>query len=299
MKHGQFVPRAGEQVRLWEIDPNATPGLESEESARESEQRDTREMIRLQDMLMAHERHGLVILFQGMDASGKDEAIRDVLAHLDPRSCEFKQFKSMTEKEARHDYLWRVVAALPARGQIGIFNRSYYEHVTGERVHPERLEEQKLPEAALQEIWKKRVRQINHFEQYLVENGIHLLKFFLHISKEEQCERLLERVRDPESRWQFSQNDIEEREHWDEYMRVYSDVLTHTNTEHAPWRVIPGNHRWFGRAVIAREITAKLRSLHSEYPAASPEQDEAYARAIEVLEAERNPDAAKEGRVAA
>jgi len=284
MEHGPYVRRPGERIQLEEIDPGATGEFDREEAAAESEREDTRRLVRLQDLLMAHERYGILILFQGMDASGKDEAIRDVLSSLDPRACEFKQFKKMTEKEARHDWLWRAVAALPARGQIGIFNRSYYEQVTGERVHPERLEEQGLPDEALEEIWSKRLRHIRHFEQYLVENGIHVLKFFLHVSKEEQRRRLLERIQNRETCWQFSQNDVEERGRWAEYLHVYGEALTETNTEEAPWYVVPADRRWFGRAVVASVIRAKLEGLHSDYPELSPQQQEELERARATLE---------------
>ena len=181
MEHGRLVRRAGGRIRLAELNPADTGGFQGEAEARASEQEEIRRMVRLHDILMAHETNGVLVLFQGMDAAGKDEVIRDVLSHLDPRGSEFKQFQKMTEKEARHDYLWRAVAALPARGQIGIFNRSYYEQVTGERVHPERLDEQRLPERAREDLWNQRFRQINDFERYLVENGIHVLKFFLHV----------------------------------------------------------------------------------------------------------------------
>ena len=235
---------------------------------------------------MAHETHGLLILFQGMDASGKDEAIHDVLASVDPRGAEFKQFQKQTEKEVKHDYLWRAVAALPARGQIGIFNRSYYEQVVAERVHPEQLERQQLPADAKEGIWEKRFRQINDFERYLVENGIHILKFFLHVSGEEQRKRLLERIDCPETRWQFSMTDVEERRHWEEYMSAYGEALTRTNTEPAPWYIVPADRRWFARAVVASVIAAKLSSLHSEYPRLSNEQEEELKRAREMLETE-------------
>ena len=284
MDHGQLIRRPGETIRLEEIDPGDTGEFDNEEAAQASEQEDTRRMVRLQDILMAHEMNGLLILFQGMDASGKDEAIRDVLTRLDPRGCEFKQFKKITEKEARHDYLWRAAAALPARGQIGIFNRSYYEHVTGERVHPERLEEQHLPDEAREEIWEKRFRHINHFEEYLAENGIHVLKFFLHVSKEEQRKRLLERIGSRETSWQFSQSDVEERDYWDEYQRVYSEALTRTNTAHAPWHLVPSDRRWFTRAAVASVIAAKLQSLHSDYPELSPEEQKELDQAREALE---------------
>jgi PPK2 family polyphosphate:nucleotide phosphotransferase len=260
--------------------------MESEEAAAANERRDKKRMVRSQDMLMAHETQGLLVLFQGMDASGKDESIRDVLSSLDPRSCEFKQFKALTEKEERHDFLWRAAAAVPARGQIGIFNRSYYEQVAGERVHPERLKEQQLPKYALENIWEKRLHQINHFEQYLIENGIHVLKFFLHVSKEQQRQRLLDRLRDRKTAWQFSQSDLKARAHWEDYMRFYGDALTQTNTEHTPWYVLPADHRWYVRAAVASVIAKKLESLHSDYPEQTPEERKQLQEAEKTLEAE-------------
>lgn len=284
MDHGQFLREPDKKIQLQHIASSTSGEFGSEHAAEASIREDTESLLRYQDMLMAHETHGLLVLFQGMDTSGKDEAIRDVLSKLDPGGCEFKQFKALTEKELRHDYLWRAVGALPARGQIGIFNRSYYEHVVVERVHPDRLDQHQLPEYAREGIWEKRFRHINNFEQYLVDNGIHLLKFFLHISPEEQRQRLLERIERPETRWRFSKDDVEERGYWQEYMSAYSEALTHTNTEHAPWYVIPADRRWFACAAVASVIAAKLRSLHAEYPSPDPEQSEQIARAREILE---------------
>lgn len=286
MDHGPFLPPPGERIRLDRLDPASLGDFGSEQEAQASAERDARSLLRYQDMLMAHETHGLLILFQGMDASGKDEMIRDVLSSLDPRGSEFKQFKPMTEKEVRHDYLWRAVGALPARGQIGIFNRSYYEHVVVERVHPEQLDRQRLPTHAGDGIWQQRFRQINDFERYLTENGIHLLKFFLHISRDEQRKRLLERIERPETRWRFSREDVEDRNHWDAYMSAYEEALTHTNAELAPWYIVPADRRWFAQAVVASVIAAKLSSLHSEYPSLTKEQRTEIERAREILEGE-------------
>jgi PPK2 family polyphosphate:nucleotide phosphotransferase len=286
MDHSQFIHPPGEEIRLEHVDPGATRDFGNEQAAQASTRKDTRDLARYQDMLMAHETYGVLVLFQGMDTSGKDEAIRDVLSSVDPRGCEFKQFKPPTEKEVRHDYLWRAAAALPARGQIGIFNRSYYEHVVAERVHPEELERQQLPADAKEEVWEKRFRQINDFERYLVENGIHILKFFLHVSKEEQRKRLLERIERPEMGWRFSMADIEDRGHWDEYMSLYGEALTRTNTEQAPWYIVPADRRWFARAAVASVIATQLKALHSEYPSLSREQEEEMERARETLEGE-------------
>lgn len=291
MDHRWLMRAPGETIRLEDVDPANTGELRSEAEAERCEREATERLVRLQDILMAHETHGVLVLFQGMDASGKDESIRDVLSSLDPRLTEFKQFQAMTQKEARHDYLWRAAASLPARGQIGIFNRSYYEHVTGERVHPERLKEQKLPEATLEDVWEKRYRQINDFERYLVENGIHVLKFFLHVSKEKQRQRLLERLRSRETAWEFSQNDVEERQYWDDYLRFYGEALTRTNTDVVPWYVVPADHRWLSRAVVASVLAAKLESLHTDYPELEELEREALQAAEETLERE-GPDGA-------
>ena len=279
-------PGPGERVRLAAI-PTASEGGEAREREAEARVRDLAgRMVRLQDFLMAHGRHGVLILFQGMDASGKDEAIRDVLSWFDPRSTEFKQFKHATEKEIRHDYLWRAVAAMPARGQVGIFNRSYYEHVVAERVHPEVVEKQRLPEAAREDLWTKRFRQIADFERYLEENGIHVLKFFLHVSREEQRRRLLERIADPETRWDFSPADVAERQHWDEYMHAYDEAMTHTNTAHAPWHVVPADSRIVAQEAVATVVVELLAGLHDGYPEPDGEEAEELERARERLESE-------------
>jgi PPK2 family polyphosphate:nucleotide phosphotransferase len=216
--------------------------------------------------MMAHQTHGLVVIFQGMDAAGKDEAIRHVMSVVDPQGCEVKMFKAPTEKEVRHDYLWRAACSAPARGQIGIFNRSYYEHVVAERVHPDRVEKTKLPPEAMREIYARRFGHIASYEQYLIDNGVHVVKLFFHVSKEVQRQRLIERIDRPDKRWDFTPDDVEEREHWDDYMRYYDDAFRHTSSEQAPWYVIPSDERWFSRATAATIITEKLRSLHDEWP---------------------------------
>jgi PPK2 family polyphosphate:nucleotide phosphotransferase len=268
----EFTRPAGKTIQLSRVDPDSTGEFKNKTATTKLITEMNRELIRYQDMQMAHEEHGLLMLFQGMDTAGKDEVIRDALSSLDPRGCEFKQFKKQTEKEARHDFLWRAVQGLPARGQIGIFNRSYYEHVLGERVHPERLEDQNLPEAAKKDVWEKRLRQINDFERYLTENGIVLLKFFLVVSKEEQRRRLLERIEDPEMQWRFTESDMQTRALWDEYHAVFEETLTKTNTAHAPWLIVPANHRWYVHVVAASAILQALKSFHDGYPEVDDEQ---------------------------
>jgi PPK2 family polyphosphate:nucleotide phosphotransferase len=275
-----FALTPGHPVRLAQL-PTTIAGLDEDE-ARASIERLSRDIVRYQTYLMAHETWGLLVLFQGMDAAGKDEAIQHVLTSLDLRGVSPEKFDSLSGDEHRQDFLRRASAALPLRGQVGIFNRSYYEQVVGDKVHPERLTVQGLPAEARKDIWTKRYRQIADFERYLVENGIQLLKFFMHVSREEQRRRLLERIDQPEGQWQFSFSDVEERRHWDHYMGVYDDALEQTTTPHAPWHVIPADAPWAARAAVARILLEKLSSFHSGFPEPTEEErqelDEARAR---------------------
>jgi PPK2 family polyphosphate:nucleotide phosphotransferase len=284
VNHNQFIYQPDKQARLADFDPKFTADSGNEQKARARLEKDALEIAKYQDILMAHETNGLLIIFQAMDGAGKDATIKHVMSNLDPQGCEMKMFKAPTEKEIKHDYLWRAAQSVPARGQIGIFNRSYYEHVIVEQIHPKKLEQQNLPRSLTgKDIWKKRYRHINNFEEYLFDNGIHTLKFFLHLSKEEQRKKLLERIERPEKKWKFSIDDIEDREHWDEYMKVYEEAFNHTSTHIAPWYIIPDNHRWFARATIASIILAKLKSLHSKYPALDTKQKKEMAKAQAML----------------
>ncbi|HET9531016.1 MAG TPA: PPK2 family polyphosphate kinase, partial [Blastocatellia bacterium] len=259
----------------------------NQEEAEESIKEDTAALARYQDILMAHETYGVLLLFQAMDGAGKDSAIKHVLSGLDPQGCEVKMFKKPTEKEIRHDYLWRSMNAVPARGQIGIFNRSYYEHVIADRIHPEKLDQQGLAkELRNKRIWKKRYEHINNLEQYLHDEGIIVLKFFLHMSKDKQVERLLERISLPEKKWKFSTSDLEERELWDEYMKAYEEVFSNTSTKDSPWHIIPDDNRWFARAAVASIVVERLKSLHSRYPAMNEDQSRELKRARRKLEQE-------------
>lgn len=282
----RLAPAMGQGIRLGVVPTDDTLGFAGEDEAQADLEGTAERLAQAQDVLMAHGTHGLLLLLQGMDASGKDETITFALSSLDMRACEFKQFQKMTEKEARHDYLWRVSAALPARGQVGVFDRSYYEHVVSERVHPEKLEDQRLPPEAAESLWEDRCRQINEFERYLTENGIHVLKVFLHVSKEEQRKRLLRRIERPETRWQFSRSDIEDRELWDEFMDAYSEALTRTHTEHALWHVVPADREWCARAAIASLLADRLEALHDDYPELTDEQSAMLEEARRCLEAE-------------
>jgi PPK2 family polyphosphate:nucleotide phosphotransferase len=209
------------------------------------------------------------------------------MSNLDPQGCEMKMFKVPTEREVKHDYLQRAACSVPARGQIGIFNRSYYEHVIVERIHSEKLARQNLSaDLTGKDIWTKRFRHINNFEEYLLDNGIHTLKFFLNLSKEEQRRKLLERMARTEKKWKFSIEDLEDRKHWNKYMRVYEEAFERTSTKTAPWYIIPDNHRWFARAAVASIILEKLKSLHSKYPKATTKQKTEMAKAQNSLEKE-------------
>jgi len=282
----QFIYRPGKGLAGY--DPKFTGGLTEEREARASLDEYAAAIAKYQDMLMAHATYGLLVIFQGMDGAGKDAAVKHVMSSVDPQGCEVKMFKEATEKEVRHDYLWRAVRAMPARGQIGIFNRSYYEHVVSERVHPEKLGRQQLPpEATGADLWARRYRQINDLERHLTENGIHVLKFFLHLSRDEQRERLLERITRPDKRWKFSASDVQERQHWDAYMKAYEEAFEQTGTDAAPWHVVPADSRWFARAAVASAVAAKLKSFHTDYPRPDEEQEGELRRAREALEREK------------
>ncbi len=288
MNHSQFVVRAGAKVRLKNYDPGCTGDFAGERDAQEAAAKDAADLAKSQDILLAHETYAVLTLFQGMDGAGKDGTIKHVLSNADPQGCKVAMFQKPSEKEHKHVYLRRYVEVLPEKGQIGIFNRSYYEQVVVERIHPEKLDEWKLPaETKSKGIWKRRYREINNFEQYLSDNGIVVLKFFLHLSKEKQLVRLLERTQLPEKKWKFSPEDIEERGHWDEYMKVYEEVLSNTSTKAAPWHVIPADNRWFTSAAVTSVIISTLKSLHSRYPTMSKDQSEEMAKARKKLERER------------
>lgn len=288
MDHSQFVVRVGARVRLKSFDPGFTGDFDGEEDARESSAESAADLAKYQDILLAHETNAVLALFQGMDGAGKDGTIKHVMSSADPQGCKVAMFQKPSEAEFKQVYLRRYVTELPEKGQIGIFNRSYYEQVVADRVHPEKLDEWKQPaETKGKGIWERRYREINNFEQYLVDNGVRVLKFFLHLSKEKQVERLWERTELPEKKWKFSSSDIEERAHWDENMKAYEDVLSKTSTKAAPWHVIPADNRWFTCAAVSSVIVSTLKSLHSRYPTMSKEKQAEMAKAQKILGRER------------
>lgn len=267
--------RSGDRLADFRTDDSGP--FADEGDARDFVEAGARRLSRLQHVVHAHGDAGLLVVFQGMDASGKDEAIVQVMAAMDPQQCEATHFHSPTDREARHDYFWQAFRSFPARGQVAVFNRSYYERVIGDRVHPDRLGDQHLPEdvAAGAEdgaLWRDRLRQISDVERYLPENGIAVRKVFLHISKEAQRQRLLERTERPEKRWDFSKSDVEDRELWDRYMEAYEDAFEATSTDAAPWFVVPADQKWYARAVVSQIVADALGGLHDDFP--EPDEDQ-------------------------
>jgi PPK2 family polyphosphate:nucleotide phosphotransferase len=242
----------------------------------------------LQDVLWAQDVQALLIVFQAMDAAGKDSAIKHVMSGLNPQGVHVTSFKQPSAEELDHDYLWRSMKELPERGRIGIFNRSYYEEVLVARVHPEILQNQKLPPDIKNDenIWQKRFRQIRNFEDYLVENGIYVLKFFLNVSKEEQKQRFLDRIAEADKHWKFSASDVKERGFWDDYQMAYSEAIENTSTKNAPWYIVPADKKWFTRIAVSEIIIEKLESLDLHYPKVSEEHCKNLLEAKKLLEAE-------------
>jgi PPK2 family polyphosphate:nucleotide phosphotransferase len=287
MKHDHFIVPPGKHIRLDDYDPGYTSHFESEDEASAKLQKDVARLAKYQDILFAQDTYALLIILQGMDTSGKDGTIRHVMSGVNPQGTQVHSFKAPSHEELSHEFLWRCMKVLPQRGLVCIFNRSYYEEVLVVRVHPELLEAQKLPATANgKKIWKNRFEDINNFERYLVRNGTLILKFFLNMSKEEQRRRLLARIDTPDKNWKFSLSDVKERGYWDDYMRAYEDALIHTSTKWAPWYVVPADHKWFTRAVVADVIASKLKSLRLEYPQVSAEYRRQLQKAKKGLEAE-------------
>ena len=262
----------GKRFRLDDVDPGDTLGLKSEDKARAKEAlaNGVETLAALQDMLYAQDRWGVLLIFQAMDAAGKDGAIKHVMSGINPQGCQVYSFKAPTSEELDHDYMWRCTKALPERGRIGIFNRSYYEETLVVRVHPEYLEGQKLPPSLVtKRVWDERFQDIRAFERYLSRNGFVVRKFFLHISKDEQRRRFLERIENPEKNWKFSSADATERGHWDAYMEAYEEMIRNTATADAPWYVVPADNKWFTRVVVAAAVIDAFASLGLAYPEVS------------------------------
>jgi PPK2 family polyphosphate:nucleotide phosphotransferase len=285
-----FCVTNGAKFRLAQVDPGDTLDLGSEDKprAKEALARGVAALAELQDKLYAQDRWALLLIFQAMDAAGKDGTIKHVMSGVNPQGCEVSSFKSPSAEDLDHDYLWRQTKRLPERGRIGIFNRSYYEETLAVRVHPEYLQGQKLPaECVTKEIWNERYEDIRCFERYLSRNGIVVRKFFLHVSKQEQKRRFLERIENPEKNWKFSVSDSRERARWRDYMEAYEDTIRHTATRYAPWYVVPADNKWFTRMVVGAAVIDALASLDLQYPKVGKAKRAELAAARRMLTAEK------------
>jgi PPK2 family polyphosphate:nucleotide phosphotransferase len=276
----------GSKFRLKRIDPADTLEFDSDEKpeAEEALAQGVEVLTKLQDKLYAQDRWAVLLIFQALDAAGKDGAIKHVMSGVNPQGCEVTSFKAPSHEELDHDFLWRCAKRVPERGRIGIFNRSYYEETLVVRVHPEFLKGQKLPDdLKLKDLWKQRFEDICNFERYLTNNGVAIVKFFLHISEEEQQRRFLARIDDPAKNWKFSQNDVKEREHWDDYMHAYEQTIRRTASKCAPWYVVPADNKWFTRLVVAAAIVECLHGLNPKYPELGKDELEALETAKQAL----------------
>jgi len=261
-----------DKFRLKDIDPADTLEFTSEDKplAKEAIATGIELLAELQDMLYAQDNWAVLLIFQAMDAAGKDGVIKHVMSGVNPQGCQVYSFKTPTSEDLDHDYMWRCVRRIPERGRIGIFNRSYYEETLVVRVHKELLEKQKIPpELVTKGIWEERFQDIRTFERYLSRNGVCIHKFFLHVSKKEQKKRFLERIEEPEKNWKFSANDTRERKYWDDYMEAYEDMIRNTATKTAPWYVVPADNKWFTRVVVAAAVIGVLDNLDLKYPKVS------------------------------
>ena len=287
----RFRVDKGKNFKLADIDPGDTCGLDIEKKdAKELLEAGVKRLSKLQERLYAEGRWALLAVLQGLDTSGKDGVIKHVLSGINPQGCEVHSFKQPSTLELAHDFLWRSTIALPARGRISIFNRSYYEETVVVRVHPELLEKQNLPPKLVTDnLWTERYEDINNFELHLARSGTVPIKFFLNISKDEQLKRLLARVDDPDKRWKFNLYDVEERRLWEKFLEVYEDTIRNTSTMHAPWYVIPADRKWFARLVVAAVLVERMEALDLQYP----KFDEASAEELEKAQAALREEAKK------
>lgn len=277
MKTEKFLAKPGNKINLSKFPTDDTLKFSDKSDANKMVEKNIERMQELQNRLYASDKYSLLLIFQAMDAAGKDSTIKHVMSGLNPQGTQVFSFKKPSEEELDHGYLWRINKALPERGRIGIFNRSHYEEVLVVRVH-DLIKYQKLPkELMTDDIWQKRFEQINNFEKYLHENGTIILKFFLHVSNEEQKKRFLERIEDKSKNWKFAEADLKEREYWNDYQKCYQEAITATSKDYAPWYIVPADKKWFTRLLVSEIIVKKLESLKLMYPELSKDQ-------LEVLE---------------
>jgi len=290
LDHTRFrVPTKG-KFRLRDHDPRDTGEFSGKKEARAALADDVAALAEAQELLWASAQHSVLIIFQAMDAAGKDGAIKHVMSGVNPQGCDVHSFKAPSDEERLHHFLWRPAKVMPARGRIAIFNRSYYEETLVVRVHPELLVKQWLPakfrEGDMDALWPRRFEEINAFEKLMSNNGIRIIKFFLNVSKAEQRQRFFDRLNNPDKNWKFSAADIRERGFWDDYQHAFENMLKHTSTSWAPWYVIPADHKWFTRACVADIIVANIEALGLEHPRLPPDELDKLADARRELESE-------------
>jgi PPK2 family polyphosphate:nucleotide phosphotransferase len=288
----RYLVEPGKRVDLKiDFDPGDSAGYEKPENAAELLQDGVEFLAKYQEKLYAENSRGLLVVLQALDAAGKDGTIEHVMSGINPQGCQVHNFKAPSVEELDHDYLWRVAKVLPARGNIAIFNRSHYEEVLVVRVHPAFLKGQRLPKKSLGKgIWQQRFREINNFEKYLVNNGFEILKIYLNISKEEQCQRQLARVDEADKNWKFNPDDIEERKYWDDYLSAYEETFRYTSTTYAPWYVVPADKKWFARIVVATILANKLAEMDPQFPTVSEQDRQEMLTFREILAVECGAD---------
>jgi PPK2 family polyphosphate:nucleotide phosphotransferase len=293
MDINQFLAEPGKFNSLKKFRTNSTKGVADKKEAKDLMDRYIKDMQELQDILYADNRYAVLVIFQAMDGAGKDSTVKHVMSGINPQGCQVYSFKQPSTEELDHDFLWRTSKRMPERGRIGIFNRSYYEEVLIAKVHPELLLNQKLPgfysiSAIDGDFWKTRYRSINDLEKHLVTNGTLIIKFFLHVSREEQADRFFKRMNEPEKYWKFSLSDIEERRYWDDYQKAYENMIRETSSEIAPWYIIPADKKWYMRFAVAEVILHKIKNLGLKYPELSKKQIADLEKGKQLLSAEMN-----------
>jgi len=292
LDHDHFLVPTGKKVTLDDYPCDATPGIANKAAAEDDLDADRKALSEAQSVLWASAEYSVMIILQAMDAAGKDGTIKHVMSGLNPQGVEVHSFKAPNSEELLQPFLWRPLRVMPARGRIALFNRSYYEETLVVRVHPEFLDAQRLPESqtakGIDKLWESRYNEINTMERWWTNNNMLVLKFFLHVSREEQKKRFLERIDDPEKHWKFNSGDIRERGYWNEYMRAYEQMLAATSTEYAPWHVIPADKKWYARAAVADVITKRINELKLEYPKISASEKAKLAESRASLMAEKD-----------
>jgi PPK2 family polyphosphate:nucleotide phosphotransferase len=285
MKIEPLLASPGKRIRLKDFDTAYTDGFKSHEDAQAKLDNNKERLAKYQDLLYAENTWALLIILQAMDAAGKDSTVKHVMSGVNPEGCQSFNFKQPSAEELDHDFIWRAYRNLPERGRIGIFNRSYYEETLIVRVHPELLVNERLPgfKRPDKKFWRRRFESINNVESHLVRNGTVILKFFLHLSRKAQQKRFLERLEDPAKNWKFSEDDLRERLRWDDYQEAYEDMINQTTTRHAPWYIIPADHKWFEHLAISEVIVETLKGLHLHYPKVTKDRQDRLEKARDIL----------------